>query len=357
MALLQLLRLPAVFTAVADVLAGYLILRFAGAGEGEWRRLPFLALASACLYLAGMAWNDLFDAEEDRCRRPERPIPSGQITPTVAFFIAAVLSIAGLMLAMSAGRACFFAAAALLGAVLFYDSGGKHLEIVGPLAMAACRGLNLFLGMSCHADVWFLLASPLVYLPIALLAAYTAVVTVVAALETPESHTAASAPTSEAPSSLDSQAETEIAIALPAAVHEASTPPPRRQRAVFGLDPLVLSLGTAGLLLAPIAGLLLFAVHPLSLFFFGLLFLLLVVRLIDVWRHASYAAVRRLIGAAIFGMVLLDAGMVAGVVPTAAERWAGWEIELPGPMELAGITMVAAMLLPMWSFKRRIEVA
>ncbi|MCX7933900.1 MAG: UbiA family prenyltransferase [Planctomycetota bacterium] len=354
MALLQLLRFPAVFTAIADVLAGYLILRFAGAGDGEVRRLPFVVLASACLYLAGMAWNDFFDAEDDSQRRPERPIPAGQITLTVAFFIAALLSVAGLLLAMSASRPCFFAAAALLGAILFYNSGAKRLEIVGPLAMAACRGLNLFLGMCCHADAWFLLASPVVYLPIALLASYTAIVTVLAALETPEP-CAPAALASPGPA-LDSEAETEIAP-LPEAAKSATAPPPPLAHAPQGLDPMVLAWGSIGLLLVPIAGILLFAINPLSLLFFGLLGFLLIVRLAGVWHGADHAAVRRLIGAAIFGMVLLDAGMVAGVSQTALERCWDWEIALPDRPELAGIAMVAAMLLPMWSLRRRIEVA
>ena len=97
MPLLRLVRLPGIFTAFADILAGYLIVRFAGSGAGEIRSLGFLLGASACIYMAGMVWNDVFDYEEDRVSRPERPLPSGLVSLTGAFMIGVILSVAGLM--------------------------------------------------------------------------------------------------------------------------------------------------------------------------------------------------------------------------------------------------------------------
>src|SRR6478735_2658240 len=60
---LQLLRLPNVFTAVADVVMGYLV-----ACRGELQsieNLAVLAVVSILLYLSGMVLNDVFDAEVD----------------------------------------------------------------------------------------------------------------------------------------------------------------------------------------------------------------------------------------------------------------------------------------------------
>ena len=63
LALAQLLRLPNVFTAWADIfLAAFAI--------GIWPELIipffFLLLASTFLYWSGMVWNDFFDVDQDR---------------------------------------------------------------------------------------------------------------------------------------------------------------------------------------------------------------------------------------------------------------------------------------------------
>src|SRR5262245_31773688 len=58
----QLLRIPNVFTAFADIVLGVLV-------TGAWFAHPvgavLLALASGCLYCAGMVWNDWFDRDVD----------------------------------------------------------------------------------------------------------------------------------------------------------------------------------------------------------------------------------------------------------------------------------------------------
>src|SRR5690606_31208615 len=74
---LELVRLPNLFTAVGDIVAGFLILT-----RGEtvsWRDLVVLMLASVCLYAGGVVLNDYFDRDIDAVERPERPIPSGRI--------------------------------------------------------------------------------------------------------------------------------------------------------------------------------------------------------------------------------------------------------------------------------------
>ena len=50
-----------------------------------------------------MAWNDFFDREEDRLERPDRPLPSGKITPRQAALCGAGLVTAGVAFAFLAG--------------------------------------------------------------------------------------------------------------------------------------------------------------------------------------------------------------------------------------------------------------
>lgn len=78
-AALELIRLPAVFTAPSDVLAGVAVAGMAGASLSA-PSIILLCCASAAIYCAGMAANDLFDVEIDTQERPQRPIPSGRAT-------------------------------------------------------------------------------------------------------------------------------------------------------------------------------------------------------------------------------------------------------------------------------------
>ncbi len=71
---LQLLRLPNVFTAAADVTMGFLVTQ-----RGLEPQLDFamLVVASCLLYLSGMVLNDVFDAEVDAPSGPsDRFLPA-----------------------------------------------------------------------------------------------------------------------------------------------------------------------------------------------------------------------------------------------------------------------------------------
>jgi 4-hydroxybenzoate polyprenyltransferase len=146
-AYLQLIRLPNVFTAAADSLAGWLLVGGSLAEPLRW--LP-LVTASMVLYTAGMALNDLFDIEVDRVERPGRPLPSGRVPRAFAASVGAAGLLLGPVLAGLSGSLPSLIVGVLLAIlVLGYDAGLKR-TILGPEVMGACRGLNLLLGMT-HA--------------------------------------------------------------------------------------------------------------------------------------------------------------------------------------------------------------
>ena len=96
---LRLVRAPAVFSALGDPLAGLLL-----DGERiEPARAARLSAASALIYLAGMALNDLADREEDARERPDRPIPSGAVSPRAAAIVGGSLLLAGTLAAWRGG--------------------------------------------------------------------------------------------------------------------------------------------------------------------------------------------------------------------------------------------------------------
>src|SRR5437867_5612120 len=127
----QLLRLPDVFTAAADPIAGWFVV---GGGGQPWQ-LAALAGAGACLYTAGIVFNDCFDYALDGRERPERPLPSGAISRRTAALLGAALMTAGLALAMSVGVVAFGIAAFLAIMIFFYNAWSKHFLVLGPLTM------------------------------------------------------------------------------------------------------------------------------------------------------------------------------------------------------------------------------
>src|SRR6478735_6826850 len=97
---LQLIRLPNVFTAAADSLAGWLLVEGTFAHPERW--LP-LCGASMAIYAAGIALNDVFDYEIDLVERPNRPLPSGRVSRRFASVLGWGLLVLGIVLAGASG--------------------------------------------------------------------------------------------------------------------------------------------------------------------------------------------------------------------------------------------------------------
>ncbi len=147
----QLVRLPNVFTAMADIALGALA---TGALPGKWGSFVLLLLASSFFYCSGMVFNDLFDLEQDRRERPFRPLPSGKVSRGRALQLGVVLMGGGLLFSALAGwRADGFSWPGLivggfLAAAIFLYDGWLKRTWAGPLGMGACRFLNVLLGLS-----------------------------------------------------------------------------------------------------------------------------------------------------------------------------------------------------------------
>ena len=144
---LRLVRAPAVFSALGDPIAG-LLLHDGDIAAGQASRL---SAASAMLYLAGMALNDFADREEDARERPERPIPSGAVSPRAAALIGGSLLLGGVLIARGAGAR--WTGTALAAAIVAYDFQLKRSATLGPMAMGACRALSLLMGVEASRGV------------------------------------------------------------------------------------------------------------------------------------------------------------------------------------------------------------
>jgi len=175
-ALGRLLRLSLAPTAAADIAAGVV------AGAGRWPRgsEPFLLiLASLSVYHGGMVLNDWRDRRGDRLDRPDRPIPSGRITPAAALILGSSLLAAGPLIALGASRPCAAAIGGIALAALLYDLLLRGAWL-GPGLLACCRGGNLAAGLVLGTGG--ILAGPTLIPPISY-AAYVFTVSRLARLE------------------------------------------------------------------------------------------------------------------------------------------------------------------------------
>lgn len=142
---LELIRVPNVFTAMADPMAGLIVASHTGV---DIFKLPYLLASSALIYAGGCALNDYADRDEDSVKRPGRPIPAGRVNASGALSLGAVLIIAGIASATGAGLFPFLASCALSAATVAYNARFKNGQLAGAATMGLCRALNLILGMS-----------------------------------------------------------------------------------------------------------------------------------------------------------------------------------------------------------------
>jgi 4-hydroxybenzoate polyprenyltransferase len=134
-------NLPTVWT---NTLAGIVL---AGGNVGDRRTLPLL-VALSLFYVAGMYLNDAYDAEIDARERPERPIPSGQVSAETVFTAGFGMMALGLALlawigygaAGGTGIGPVLSGLGLGAAIVMYNRRHKDNPL-SPVLMGICRVL------------------------------------------------------------------------------------------------------------------------------------------------------------------------------------------------------------------------
>jgi hypothetical protein len=131
-------NLPTIWT---NVLAGVAL----SGGVLPARSYPLITLGMTLFYVGGMYLNDAFDREHDARVRPERPIPSGEVSARCVFglgygMLAAGLACVALLPGVPSPALALVAALALGATIVFYDAHHKNNPL-SPLLMGLCRVL------------------------------------------------------------------------------------------------------------------------------------------------------------------------------------------------------------------------
>jgi hypothetical protein len=161
---LQLARVSNTPTVISNTVAGAVLASTAA----EAGTVAVVAVAMALFYTAGMILNDLLDFEVDRRERPERPLPSGQVSRGAALAVVVALFVAGETLLVLEGWEPAVAGLGLIGLIVLYDTWHKG-NVFSPVLMGGCRFLVYVVAALAVAgmvaiEVWTAAAVLLLYI-------------------------------------------------------------------------------------------------------------------------------------------------------------------------------------------------
>jgi len=131
--LLILGRVSNLPTVWSNCLAGWWL-----SGGEAFGKLPLLFLGVSALYIGGMFLNDAFDADFDRQRRPERPVPSGAISLAAVWRWGWAWLALGLLCLTILGKTTGALAVVLAICIVIYDATHKAIT-ASPWLMGVCR--------------------------------------------------------------------------------------------------------------------------------------------------------------------------------------------------------------------------
>jgi 4-hydroxybenzoate polyprenyltransferase len=131
------------FPSVAsNVLAALVLSSSTGIAWPPGGLLALAILAGCLVYAGGATFNDVMDADFDRRHRPERVIPRGVVSRSLAAWVASLEMLSGLGLLVFLGASPLLAAG-LGGTILAYD--WIHKRWIGSVVlMAGCRLMLAF---------------------------------------------------------------------------------------------------------------------------------------------------------------------------------------------------------------------
>jgi len=111
-----------------------------------WRGLLLSFLTAFALTGGAMAVNDYYDREIDAVNEPQRPIPSGAVSPGEALLLFVLLTLLGLSTALLTSLRCLVMAAFAWSVMTLYSTRGKRTGLPGNLLVSTCVSLPFLYG-------------------------------------------------------------------------------------------------------------------------------------------------------------------------------------------------------------------
>lgn len=125
---------------LAAVLGGYV------AGTGAWDKIALAALATLFVAAGANAWNDYRDIDIDRINQPQRPLPSGMVSPRAALVFSIVLVALSLILAALISPAALAIVAATNLLLYAYSVRLKSTVLLGNATVALISAMSPVFG-------------------------------------------------------------------------------------------------------------------------------------------------------------------------------------------------------------------
>jgi len=125
---------------LAVLLGGYV------AGTGAWAQIGLAVLATFLISMAANAWNDYLDIEIDRINQPQRPLPSGTVSPRSALIFSAVLTVISLFLTLFINQTAFIIALVSTILLYLYSWKIKSTVLFGNFTVATISAMSAVFG-------------------------------------------------------------------------------------------------------------------------------------------------------------------------------------------------------------------
>lgn len=132
-------------------ISGFLAVMLAEGGEFSRATLYFGVLIGSSAALIGSGGNiinDILDLKTDKINRPDRPLPSGELTTKTATRLYIFCKLSGVFLASIAGILPAVIAGATSFALFFYSYSFKSIPLIGNITVALLTGLVFIFGAS-----------------------------------------------------------------------------------------------------------------------------------------------------------------------------------------------------------------
>ncbi|MCA9866109.1 MAG: geranylgeranylglycerol-phosphate geranylgeranyltransferase [Anaerolineae bacterium] len=125
---------------LAVILGGYV------AGTGAWDKIALAALATLLVSAAANAWNDYRDIDIDRINQPQRPLPSGMVSPRAVLIFSVVLAVLSVILAALISPTALLIAVASNVLLYIYSVWLKSTVLLGNATVALISAMSPVFG-------------------------------------------------------------------------------------------------------------------------------------------------------------------------------------------------------------------